>query len=128
MQATNDVKIQTTPIQVNGRLERENEYQQLVASAKGFGSDAEPARSAVSPGEQIDKYRLVRPIGEGGMGTVWLAEQTGAIQRDVALKLIGPGLGTAEIVARFEAERQALAMMDHQHIAKVFDAWARRIA
>jgi serine/threonine protein kinase len=103
-------------------LERENEYQQLVASAKELGSGAEPARSAVSPGEQIDKYRLVRQIGEGGMGTVWLAEQTGAIQREVALKLIGPGLGTAEIVARFEAERQALAMMDHQHIAKVFDA------
>jgi serine/threonine protein kinase len=103
-------------------FEREHEYQQLVASAKGIITGTESAQRTVSAGEKIDKYHLVRPIGKGGMGTVWLAEQTGAIQREVALKLIGPGLGTAEIVARFEAERQALAMMDHQHIAKVFDA------
>lgn len=103
-------------------LEHENEFQQLVDSAKGILADSSPPQYAVSPGDQIDKYRLVKRIGEGGMGAVWLAEQTGEIQREVALKLIGTGLGTAEIVARFEAERQALAMMDHQHIAKVFDA------
>src|SRR5262245_46130843 len=72
--------------------------------------------------EPIGPYRLLQKIGEGGMGEVWLAEQTEPIHRQVALKLIKAGLDTKQVVARFEAERQALALMDHPGIAKVYDA------
>jgi serine/threonine protein kinase len=72
----------------------------------------------------IDRYQLVQEIGEGGMGTVWVAEQFEPIQRKVALKVIKLGMDTREVVARFEAERQALAVMDHPHIAKVLDGGA----
>ena len=71
---------------------------------------------------QIGAYRLLERIGEGGMGTVWLAEQTEPVRRRVALKVIKPGMDTARSIARFEAERQALALMDHPNIAKVLDA------
>jgi len=70
----------------------------------------------------IGFYRLVAPLGEGGFGAVWQAEQTEPIHRELALKLIKPGLDSREIVARFEAERQALALMDHPNIAAVLDA------
>src|SRR5687768_5473820 len=73
-------------------------------------------------GLQIGPYRLLEQIGEGGMGTVYLAEQTEPVQRKVAIKLIKPGMDSRQVIARFEAERQALALMDHPHIAKVFDA------
>src|SRR5579863_4892985 len=73
-------------------------------------------------GAFIGPYRLLRLIGQGGMGEVWLAEQTEPVRRPVALKLIKVGMDTREVVARFESERQALAMMDHPAIAKVFDA------
>ncbi|HVK11237.1 MAG TPA: tetratricopeptide repeat protein, partial [Gemmataceae bacterium] len=66
-------------------------------------------------------YKLVEVIGEGGMGTVWLAQQTDPVRRPVALKVIKAGMGTRQVVARFEAERQALALMDHPNIAKVLD-------
>src|SRR5207302_1920959 len=66
-------------------------------------------------------YRLLQRIGEGGMGEVWLAEQTRPIHRQVALKIIKAGMDTAQVVARFEAERQALALMSHPAIAQVFD-------
>ena len=69
-------------------------------------------------------YRLMEQLGEGGMGEVWLAEQMQPIRRRVALKVIKPGMDTAQVIARFEAERQALAVMDHPAIAKVFDAGA----
>jgi serine/threonine protein kinase/tetratricopeptide (TPR) repeat protein len=72
----------------------------------------------------IGPYRLVLKVGEGGMGEVWLAEQTQPLRRQVALKLIKPGMDTVQVIARFEAERQALAMMDHPNIAKVFDGGA----
>ena len=75
-------------------------------------------------GDTIDRYVLQRPIGEGGMGTVWLAEQRTPVVREVALKIVKLGMDTREVVARFEAERQALARMDHPHIAKVLDAGA----
>jgi eukaryotic-like serine/threonine-protein kinase len=75
-----------------------------------------------APGLRIGPYRLLRPIGEGGMGVVFAAEQEMPVRRKVALKVIKPGMDTAQVVARFEAERQALALMDHDHIAKVFDA------
>ena len=70
----------------------------------------------------IGPYRLLQLIGEGGMGQVWLAEQQQPVHRRVALKLIKVGMDTREVVARFESERQALALMDHPAIAKVFDA------
>jgi serine/threonine protein kinase/Flp pilus assembly protein TadD len=75
----------------------------------------ECARTPIGP------YKLLQQIGEGGMGVVWMAEQTRPVQRKVALKVIKPGMDSRQVVARFEAERQALAIMDHPHIAKVFD-------
>ena len=80
-----------------------------------------PGRMAAS---QIGPYRLLQVLGEGGMGEVWLAEQTKPIHRTVALKLIKTGMDTKAVVARFESERQALALMDHPNIARVFDAGA----
>jgi WD40 repeat protein/serine/threonine protein kinase len=73
-------------------------------------------------GARIGPYKLVEKLGEGGMGTVWVAEQTEPVKRHVALKVIKPGMDSARVLRRFEAERQALALMDHTHIAKVFDA------
>jgi serine/threonine protein kinase len=77
-----------------------------------------PATSLIGP------YHLLQLIGEGGMGEVWLAEQKQPVRRRVAIKLIKAGMDTREVVARFESERQALALMDHPAIAKVFDAGA----
>jgi serine/threonine protein kinase len=74
------------------------------------------------PGTVIGPYKLLQQIGEGGMGVVFMAEQTEPIQRTVALKIIKPGMDTRQVIARFEAERQAVAMMDHPNIAKVLDA------
>jgi serine/threonine protein kinase/WD40 repeat protein/tetratricopeptide (TPR) repeat protein len=76
---------------------------------------------AESAGARIGAYKLLQPIGEGGMGSVWLAEQQEPIRRLVALKIIKAGMDSAQVIARFEAERQALALMDHPHIARVFD-------
>jgi eukaryotic-like serine/threonine-protein kinase len=88
--------------------------------------DSDRTRSASGPGGegggQIGPYRLLRLLGEGGMGEVWLAEQKHPIHRTVALKLIKAGMDTKAVVARFESERQALAMMDHPSIARVYDA------
>ena len=75
-------------------------------------------------GTRIGRYKLLEPIGEGGFGVVWMAEQEEPVRRRVALKIIKPGMDTKEVVARFEAERQALAMMDHSNIASVFDGGA----
>ena len=75
-------------------------------------------------GSRIGPYRLLQQIGEGGMGTVFMAEQEQPVRRRVALKIIKPGMDTGQVVARFEAERQALALMDHQNIARVLDAGA----
>jgi serine/threonine protein kinase/tetratricopeptide (TPR) repeat protein len=76
------------------------------------------------PGTVIGPYKLLQQIGEGGMGTVFMAEQSEPIHRKVALKIIKPGMDSRQVIARFEAERQALAMMDHVNIARVFDAGA----
>jgi serine/threonine protein kinase len=73
------------------------------------------------PGTVIGPYRLMEQIGEGGMGLVFVAEQQHPVRRKVALKVIKPGMDTRQVVARFEAERQALALMDHPNIAKVYD-------
>jgi eukaryotic-like serine/threonine-protein kinase len=91
------------------------------------GPDPDTTRMApggVAPRETIGPYRLLRQIGEGGMGEVWLAEQTKPVKRQVALKVIKAGMDTAQVVVRFDAERQALAMMDHPAIARVFDGGA----
>ncbi len=86
---------------------------------------AELARGqAEQAGGRIGAYRLVEQIGEGGFGTVWLAEQERPVRRQVALKIIKLGMDTKEVIARFEHERQALAIMEHPGIAKVFDAGA----
>lgn len=89
------------------------------------GSHSEPRASLIGgPDTQIDNYRLMEPLGSGGMGVVYLAEQQHPVRRHVALKIIKPGMDTEMVIARFEAERQALALMDHPHIAKVLDAGA----
>ena len=74
--------------------------------------------------EAIGPYKLLGTLGEGGMGIVYLAEQTEPVRRRVALKLIKLGMDTKQVIARFEAERQALALMNHPNVAKVFDAGA----
>src|SRR6266487_739023 len=76
------------------------------------------------PGDRIGRYKLLQQIGEGGCGVVYMAEQAEPVRRRVALKIIKLGMDTRQVIARFEAERQALALMDHPNIAKVFDAGA----
>lgn len=83
---------------------------------RGFGPEEIPSAGAIGP------YRLLSILGEGGFGVVYLAEQTKPVRRRVALKVIKPGMDSRAVIARFEAERQALAIMDHPGIAKVFDA------
>jgi len=78
--------------------------------------------AAVGPGGQIGPYKLLSILGEGGYGIVYLAEQQQPVKRRVALKVIKPGMDTKQVIARFEAERQALALLDHPNIAQVFDA------
>src|SRR5580658_2242976 len=87
-----------------------------AASTRTIGSAESNAGALIGP------YHLLQKIGEGGMGEVWLAEQKEPVRRRVAIKLIKAGMDTREVVARFQSERQALALMDHPSIAKVFDA------
>ena len=75
-------------------------------------------------GDQVGPYRLLQQIGEGGFGVVWMAEQAKPISRRVAVKVIKAGMDTKEVLARFDAERQALARMDHPNIARILDAGA----
>ena len=91
-------------------------------SSKETSLAATRALDASEAGAVIGRYHLLQMIGEGGMGEVWLAEQREPVRRRVALKLIKAGMDTREVVARFESERQALALMDHPAIAKVHDA------
>src|SRR5579871_236728 len=83
----------------------------------------ETASSAIGE-DDFGRYHVLRPLGEGGMGTVYLAEQREPIRRRVALKVVKLGMDTAQVLARFNHERQALAMMDHPNIAQIFDAGA----
>jgi len=88
-----------------------------------FGSDQDDLpESDDQSGKLIGRYKLLEQIGEGGFGVVYMAQKEGAVDRRVALKIIKPGMDTRQVVARFEAERHALAMMDHQNIASVFDS------
>ncbi len=84
---------------------------------RGFVRDA-----LVQPGDEIGPYKLLRILGEGGCGIVYLAEQSQPIRRQVALKVIKPGMDSRQVLARFEAEQQALARMEHPHVARVHDA------
>ncbi len=97
-------------------------------SAGDFMREPDPevadGAGAEQPGSRIGPYKLLQVIGEGGMGTVYMAEQTDPVKRRVALKIIKPGMDTNEVIARFEAERQALALMEHPNVAKVLDAGA----
>jgi WD40 repeat protein/serine/threonine protein kinase/tetratricopeptide (TPR) repeat protein len=92
----------------------------LTPTAAGMPTTDSPALSR--PGTVIGPYKLLQQIGEGGMGIVFMAEQEEPIRRRVALKIIKPGMDSRQVVARFEAERQALALMDHPNIARVLDA------
>src|SRR6266498_2669706 len=94
----------------------------LSRAALGPGDTAIVATVTEKPGDHIGPYKLLQKIGEGGCGVVYMAEQEKPVRRRVALKVIKLGMDTRNVIARFEAERQALAMMDHPNIAKVFDA------
>jgi serine/threonine protein kinase/dienelactone hydrolase len=85
-------------------------------------AETRDARVHLGPGTMIGPYKLLQQIGEGGFGVVYMAEQSVPIHRRVALKIVKPGMDSRQVIARFEAERQALAMMDHQNIARVLDA------
>lgn len=89
-----------------------------------FDASQLAASIAESPGMNIGPYRIVRVLGEGGFGTVFLAEQSTPIQRQVALKVVKLGMDTRQVIARFQRERQAMALLDHPNIAKVYDAGA----
>src|SRR5436190_11211473 len=104
------------------------------AKAEGRGQKLEKPKSSQvttplteKPGDRIGRYRLLEEIGHGGCGVVYMAEQEEPVRRRVALKVIKLGMDTKQVVARFEAERQALALMDHPNIAKVLDAGATEI-
>src|SRR5258707_863628 len=101
----------------------------LAAAAAGL--DLRPTKpipvqvtSAEKVGDHIGRYKLLQKIGEGGCGVVYMAEQEQPVRRRVALKIIKVGMDTRQVIARFEAERQALAMMDHPNVARVHDAGA----
>ena len=101
--------------------------EQSGANDKGSGAEDETLTAAAGSAEApsnlvIGSYHLLQRVGVGGMGEVWLAEQKQPVHRRVAIKLIKAGMDTSEVVARFQSERQALALMDHPAIAKVFDA------
>src|SRR5262249_6211014 len=96
----------------------------LAQPAAAVVATASPLTLVEAVGDAVGPFKLLQQIGEGGMGVVFMAEQTDPIQRTVALKIIKAGMDTRHVMARFEAERQALAMMDHPNIAKVHDAGA----
>jgi serine/threonine protein kinase/formylglycine-generating enzyme required for sulfatase activity len=111
--------------QVQRLLAAHEDAEALFPTDPGGEGDAtlpDPAALGEGPGSQIGKYKLLQQIGEGGMGVVYLAEQREPFAKRVALKIIKLGMDTNAVVARFEAERQALALMDHPNIARVYDA------
>src|SRR5262245_38515285 len=96
-------------------------HRQANSLLDGPASATIPETLSEEAGAVVGPYKLLEQIGEGGFGVVYLAEQTEPVRRKVALKILKPGMDTRQVVARFEAERQALAIMDHPNIAKVFD-------
>jgi serine/threonine protein kinase len=116
-----------------GDLHLRAEVEKLLRAQAALGSFHEATRFAVPaaggplserPGTRVGPYKLLEQLGEGGFGVVFLAEQQEPIRRQVALKVLKPGMDSEQVLARFEAERQALALMDHPHIARVLDAGA----
>jgi serine/threonine protein kinase len=118
-----------------GDAQLRRRVEQLLAASEQAGAFLEqPAAPAAGrtiqlnlppdekPGDRIGRYKILQKIGEGGCGVVYMAEQEAPVRRRVALKVIKLGMDTKQVIARFEAERQALAMMDHPNIAKVLDA------
>ncbi len=103
---------------------RDHTPEPAVVSESDPTASAGGSEIAEGPGTTIGPYKLLQKIGEGGMGAVFMAEQERPVRRKVALKVIKPGMDTARVIARFEAERQALAIMDHINIARVLDAGA----
>jgi serine/threonine protein kinase/tetratricopeptide (TPR) repeat protein len=92
------------------------------SAAAGIIDAFSPEGAMDGPGTVIGRYKLLEQIGDGGMGVVFMADQQDPVRRRVALKIIKPGMDTRQVIARFEAERQALALMDHPHIARALDA------
>ncbi|MBY0504804.1 MAG: serine/threonine-protein kinase [Bryobacteraceae bacterium] len=107
-------------------LETDTFLDPILARKDVIAALSEPGPGAPSPAPPatIGSYHLERPLGEGGMGTVYLATQTHPIRRQVALKVIKPGMDSKQVIARFESERRALALMSHPNVAQVFDAGA----
>jgi serine/threonine protein kinase len=115
-----------------GNVLHRAQVEKLLRAQSALGAFHEASRSAVAatidhpitegPGTVIDLYKLLEQIGEGGFGVVFLAEQRQPVRRKVALKVLKPGMDTKDGIARFESERQALALMDHPNIARVLDA------
>ena len=109
-----------------GNADRDDEARSLPAISGGAQRtpSGDPIPAKVGP------YTILRVLGEGGMGVVYLAEQRTPVRRTVALKVIKPGISSPSGIARFEHERQALAVMNHSHIAKMLEAfavWSRRV-
>jgi serine/threonine protein kinase len=109
-----------------GDVDLRQQVERLLASHESAGAFMTPPQSPLheAPDAQIGRYKLLEQIGEGGFGVVFMAEQQQPIYRRVALKIIKLGMDTRQVIVRFEAERQALAMMDHENIARIFDAGA----
>src|SRR5262249_27033524 len=103
--------------ELRARVEQLLQAHQALGSIHGGTGPAALADEPLREGPVIGPYKLLEQIGEGGFGVVFLAEQTQPVRRQVALKVLKPGMDTRQVVARFEAERQALALMDHPHIA-----------
>jgi len=99
----------------------------LASPVSKYVATAELTQLSEQPGTVIGPYKLLEQIGEGGMGIVYMADQQTPVRRRVALKIIKPGMDTRKVIARFEAERQALALMDHPNIARVLDAGATEL-
>jgi WD40 repeat protein/tRNA A-37 threonylcarbamoyl transferase component Bud32 len=108
-------------VRVEALIEVYEKEENFLHSAEP-GPTVEHAPISEGPGTQISRYKLLQKIGEGGFGVVYMAEQEKPVRRRVALKIIKPGMDTKQVIARFEAERQALALMDHPNVARVLDA------
>ena len=133
--SSEDVRRDYVNVKCGGDAQLRQEVQSLLEHHGLLGRFLEPSTSGpvatieVLPvterlGTQIGPYKLMQEIGEGGMGIVYRAVQQEPVHREVALKMIKPGMDTREVVARFEAEKQTLALMDHPNIAHVYDAGA----
>ena len=115
--------IRSSKSEVDALLQAHVKSQPILDAAPSQHPDIDQP-AADHAGTFIGPYKLIEQIGEGGMGTVWMAQQTAPVKRVVALKLIKAGMDSKQVIARFEAERQALAMMDHANICRVLDAGA----